>query len=105
MAEAPVKNLKEKTVSGVFWKFGERILAQLVSFVVSIVLARLLAPKLFGTVALLLSFINIANVFVSGGLGMSLIQKKDVDDLDYTSVLYIGLFLSIVLYLGLFFTG
>ena len=103
MAEAPVKNLKEKTVSGVLWTFGERILAQLVSFVVSIVLARLLAPEIFGTVALLLSLISIANIFVSGGLGLSLIQKKDVDELDYASVHYIGLLIAIVIYLVVFF--
>lgn len=103
MADVEITNLKEKTVSGVLWKFGESILAQLVSFVVSIVLARLLAPEVFGTVSLLLSFINIANVFVTGGLGLALIQKKDADELDFSSVLFMGLFFSIVLYLIIFF--
>lgn len=89
--------------SNVLWKFSERITAQAVSFVVSLVLARLLLPEEYGTVALVLVFIELANAFVSFGLGNSLIQKKDADDCDFSSVLYFNVCLSLVLYVVLFF--
>ena len=69
--------LKKQIISGLFWKFGERILAQGVSFIVSLVLARMLLPEEYGSVALVLVFINLANVFVSNGLGETLIQKPN----------------------------
>lgn len=70
------KNLKAKVIKGFFWKFAERISAQLVSLVVSIVLARLLLPEDYGAISLVTIFITIANVFVSDGFGAALIQKK-----------------------------
>ncbi len=91
-------NLKKSAVSGVFWKFGERILAQGVSFVVSLVLARLLMPEDFGVISIITIFITIANVFVSDGFSSALIQKKDTDRLDYSSVLIGGFGVSLVLY-------
>ena len=75
-------NQKKAIMSGLFWKFGERITAQVVSLVVSIILARLLTPSDYGAVSLVMIFITIANVFVSSGLGAALIQKKNVDNLD-----------------------
>lgn len=94
---------KNSIISNLFWKFSERIAAQVVSLVVSVILARLLAPSDYGAVALVTIFITIANVFVSDGLGSALIQKKNVDKLDYTSVLLVNVFFSVVLYLILFF--
>lgn len=85
------------------WKFAERISAQLVTFIVSLVLARILLPEDYGIIALVLVFIEIANVFVSAGLGSALIQKKNADELDFSSVLIFNVGLSIVLYLILFF--
>lgn len=97
------KNLKGEILSGLFWKFGERISAQLVSLVVSIVLARLLTPNDYGAVALIMVFITIANVFVSNGFGNALIQKKEADNLDFSSVFYINILMSIGVYLVLYF--
>ena len=96
-------DLRTKVFSGFFWKFGERITAQLVTLVVSIVLARVLDPSHYGTVALVMIFITFANVFVSSGLGSALIQKKNVDNVDFSSVFYFNLGLSLVLYIILFF--
>lgn len=97
-------NTKKTTVvSGFFWRLGEGITAQLVSLLVSIVLARLLSPEDFGAVAMVMVFITIANVFVSSGFGNALIQKKDADNLDFSSVLYINIALSFVVYAVLFF--
>ena len=70
----------KKVIHGLFWRFMERSGAQGVSFVVSIILARLLAPNLYGTIALVTVFITILQVFVDSGLGNALIQKKDADN-------------------------
>jgi len=90
--------IKQKVMTGLAWKFGERILAQLVSLVVSIILARILAPSDFGAIALIMVFITIANVFVSNGFGSALVQKKDADNIDFSSVFFANLGVSIIIY-------
>ena len=100
-----MKKQKNGIVANLFWKFGERILAQGISFLVSLVLARLLLPSEYGTVALVLVFINLANVFVSDGLGEALIQKKNADDTDFSTMFFCSLGLSIVLYVVMFFAA
>nr|MBQ8244357.1 lipopolysaccharide biosynthesis protein [Oscillospiraceae bacterium] len=90
--------MKKKTLAGLFWSFAERIGAQLVGFAVSIVLARLLMPEEYGILAIVLVFINLCNVFVDSGFGRALIQKKDADELDFSSAFYVGLAVSVVLY-------
>lgn len=98
-------NTKKAVLSGLFWKFGERITAQCVSLLVSIILARLLSPDDYGAVALVMVFITIANVFVSNGFGNALIQKKDADNLDFSSVFYINIAVSILIYVILFISA
>lgn len=90
--------LQKKVFSGLFWKFGERIGAQAVSFLVSMILARLLLPSDYGVIALITIFIDIANVFVSSGFGAALVQKKDADEVDFSSVFYFSILMSWVLY-------
>ncbi|MFB5283678.1 lipopolysaccharide biosynthesis protein [Peribacillus sp. Hz7] len=99
------KNLKNKVVSGLFWTFGERMMTQGVSFTLSIILARLLMPNEFGAVALILIFINLANVFVSHGIGESLIQKKNANETDFSTIFYCSLGISIFLYVLLFLSA
>lgn len=89
-------------IDNVFWKFAERILAQLVSFAVSIILARLLEPDDYGVVAMVNVFIALANVFISSGFPSALIQKKDADDVDFSSVFAFNMVFSFVLYVVLF---
>ena len=96
---------KKGLISNLVWKFAERMAAQMVTLIVSVVLARLLAPSHYGTVAIVTIFITIANVFVSDGFGSALIQKKDADKLDFSSVLYFNIALSILLYFILFFSA
>ena len=91
-------------IKNMSWKFAERITAQVVTFVVSIVLARILDPSDYGVVSLVTVFITIANVFVSDGLGSALIQKKEVDALDFSSALYFNTLFSIFLY-GILFVA
>lgn len=83
----------------------ERGGAQVVSFVVSIVLARLLDPELYGTIALVQVITSILQVFVDSGMANALIQKKDTDDLDYSSVFYFNIAFCVVLYAALFFSA
>ena len=99
------ESLKKKTVTGFIWRLAERMGAQGVSFVVSIVLARLLAPEAYGLVALITVFTNILQVFVDSGMGNALIQKKDADDLDFSTVFYFNIFMCTVLYIGMFFAA
>ena len=91
-----------KVFSNFIWRFAERCGAQLVTFIVSIVLARILTPSDYGTIALVTVFITILQVFIDSGLSTALIQKKDADDLDFSSVLYFNFVICIILYLIMF---
>lgn len=92
----------EKVVNNMAWRFGERMLAQLTTFIVSVVLARLLSASDFGNVALLMVFIDIANVFVVQGFASALVQKKDADDIDFSSIFFFSLFISVIAYVFAF---
>lgn len=95
--------MKNKVLSNFVWRFFEKTGAQLVTFIVSIILARILDPTVYGTVALVTVFTSILNVFVDGGLANALIQKKNADDLDFSSVFYFNICMCIGLYLIMFF--
>lgn len=91
----------EKTnqyVSNFCWRLMERWGAQIVSLVVTMVLARLLDPSENGIVAIVSVFISLCSIFVDGGFGAALIQKKSADDLDFSSVFYFNLVCCGVLY-------
>lgn len=95
-----------KTVfSNMIWRFAERCGAQGVTFIVSLVLARLLDPAAYGTVALITVFTSILQVFVDSGLGTALIQKKDADELDFSSVFFFNIASCVALYAVLFFAA
>lgn len=96
-------NLKNKTFSGMIWKFMERICAQVVSLIVSIVLARILMPDDYSIVSIVTIFFTFCNVFISGGLNTALIQKKDADVEDYSTVLHTSMFVALILYMVMFF--
>ncbi|CDB35092.1 polysaccharide biosynthesis protein [Phascolarctobacterium sp. CAG:266] len=90
--------LKSKTISGLLWKFAERIGAQAITFILSIILARLLTPSDYGAIAILLIFITFADVFVNAGFGSALIYKKGADNLDFSSVFYFNFIFSVFVY-------
>ena len=96
-------DITKKSVIGNFiWRFAERCGAQLVTFIVSIVLARILDPKDYCTISLVTFFTTILQVFVDSGLVTALIQKKNADDLDFSSVFYFNFIVCIILYVGMF---
>ena len=96
---------KSKVISGLSWKFAERIVTQVIAFLVQIVLARILLPEHYGRIAIVTVFIAIANVFVTAGLSTALVQKKDADNLDFSSIFYGNILFSLVLYCLLFFAA
>lgn len=95
-------NSKIVVLSNFVWRFAERCGAQFVTIVVSIVLARILAPADYGQIALITVFTTIMQVFVDSGLGTALIQKKEADDLDFSSVFYFNFVMCLVLYTVMF---
>lgn len=99
------KSHRGSTLSNLIWRFLERFGAQLVTFVLSIVLARILEPELFGKVALITVFITILQVIADSGLGSALIQKKDADDLDFSSVFIFNLVFSSIAFTLMFFAA
>lgn len=92
----------QNVTSNLMWRFFERCGAQGVTFIVSVVLARLLNPQTYGIIALVTVFTSILQVFVDGGLGSALIQKKNADDLDFSTVFYCNCVLCFILYIFIF---
>ena len=91
--------------SSLTWKFFERFSVQIVQFIVSIVIARILLPEQYGVMAILNIFIIISSSIVQSGLGQYLIQKESIGDKDYSVVLFCSLMLAIILYVLLFVTA
>lgn len=100
-----MSNIKNGIKGGLFWSFGERITAQLVSTIVTIVLARLLDPTHYGIISIVTVFITFCNVFVTSGMGSAIVQKKEVNDEDYNTAFFISLSIAVILYVVLFFAA
>lgn len=98
-------SIRKKTIIGLFWAFAEKVGAQVISFVVSIVLARLLMPEEYGVISIVLVITSLCDVFVDSGFGRALIQAKDTDEQDYSSAFWCGLVVSLVIYVGLFLSA
>lgn len=94
--------LGKKVFSGLFWKFGERFLSQAVSFIVTVILARLLLPEDYGVVEIVMIFITLANVFMTSGFSTALIQAEEADSKDFSTIFYCSFAVSLVLYAVLF---
>ena len=97
-----METLKDKVAKGAVWATLERFSVQAMQFVVGLVLARLLTPTDYGTVALLSIFFAIAGSLASGGFGNALVQRKNVGDLEFNSVFYISIAASLVIYVAMF---
>ena len=98
-----VESLRNKTVKGVAWSGVDNVVQHGVSFIVSIVLARLLSPDDYGLLGIIAIFTAVCNAIINGGFGSALIQKKIVTDEDYNTTFLVNLFLSIVLYVIMFY--
>lgn len=96
---------RNKTISGVIWKAMESGGNQAVKFIISIVLARMLDPQNYKTITAIIMTIDLADVIVKRGFVTSLIQRKDADSVDFSSVLWIMLALAGVFYAGFYFAA
>lgn len=97
------EDIKHKTKIGMFWNAFEKVAVQGISFVLSIILARLLSPHDYGTIGMLSIFLAFSNVFVESGFGRALIQKQDRTEYDFSTTLIFNLVVSCFLYIILFF--
>lgn len=96
-------DLKGKAISGLIWNLSEKVLTQGFSFVIGVILARILAPDDYGNIIIATTCISMFEALVEGGLCNALIQRKDADDEHASSMLYFMLALASVFYAILFF--
>lgn len=87
---------------GMIWRFLERCSSQVVSFVVSVILARLLLPEEYGIIAMTMIFIALSEVFVTSGLGSALIQKSSYDEESFSTMFWVSVVFALLLYGMLF---
>ena len=93
---------RNTVVAGMSWSFSEKVLPQVLSLVVSVILARLLGPMEYRAVAVVMVFINVCDVLVTSGFGLSLIQKVEADKLDYSTMSIFSVGLAVVVAACLF---
>lgn len=101
----PETSLKRKTIKGVLWNSIEKFLVKGASFIISIILARILSPSDYGLIGMLTVFIALSNVFIESGLVKALIQKQDRTDTDLSTAFYTNVAIALILYFILFFTA
>lgn len=92
------KMLKQKAVSGVAWTSVERFTQQIIQFVIGIAIARILAPQDYGIIGMTAIFFAVATTFIDSGFGSALIQKKDRNEVDYSTCFYFNVIVGAVLY-------
>lgn len=97
------ESLKIKTIKGASWSFADNIAGLGIAFIVGIILARILTPKEFGLIGIISIFIAVFNSIVDSGFSNALIRKNDATPIDYSTAFIFNLFLSVFLFLGLFF--
>lgn len=97
--------LKKQVAKGAIWVFMDQFGVQLVSFVVNLVLARLLMPADFGTIALFNVVINISSVLINGGMSSSLVRTQSLDERDLSTVFWFNMATTVLLYLIVFITA
>jgi O-antigen/teichoic acid export membrane protein len=98
-------NLKQRMFKALTWTTIDRFGQQSVQFVIGLVLARLLSPDDYGLIAMIMVFIALSSVLVDGGFGQALIRKEKANQTDFSTIFFLNLAISVLLYLVLFFTA
>lgn len=98
-------NIQQKTISGMFYSFLGLSLNNVIMFIISIILARLLQPSDFGLLGMVIVFITISSIFIDSGMTNALIREKTISNIEYSTVFYFNLLLSIFAYFVLYFTS
>ena len=96
-------NLKKAIINSFIWTISDKLGVQLIQFILSVLIARILSPEDYGTVALISIFIAVSNVFIDSGFGKSLIQENNINNKDYSTVFYFNLGVSLIFYIILYF--
>lgn len=96
-------SLKKQATAGMIWTFGQQFGHQLINFIVSIILARILLPEEFGLIGMISIFVGVGNTLLNAGLTNSLVRSKELDQEDYSTVFFFNMIASIVIYLGIYF--
>ena len=91
-----------KVINNIAWRFAEKFCCQIISFVVSTIIARMMDPDSYGVVAIVNTYIQLLSVFIDVGFGSYIIRNKNADDLDYSTAFFANLILCAVLYIVLF---
>jgi teichuronic acid exporter len=99
------KSLKNKTINGMAWSAVDKFAGAGISFIIGIVLVRILMPADYGLVGMLAIFFAISELFVAGGFSSALIQKKDRNEIDFSTIFYFNLVVGVIFYSILFFTA
>lgn len=99
------ENIRNKTVKGVGWSFADNMFNQGITFLVGLVLARILSPEEYGLIGIIMIFIALFNSIVDSGFSSALIRKNDVTDTDYNTVFFTNMVVSIILFLLMFFAA
>lgn len=100
-----MSTLRQQATKGMFWSFIDQFISQGISFVLGIILARILLPADYGLIGMLGIFIAIANSFINSGFGTALIQKKDRNETDFSTVFFFNMAVSVIFYFILFFAA
>lgn len=100
-----MNDLKQKTISGLLYKFLERGFAKGIGFVVSVILARMLCPEDYGLIALVMVVIAFCDVFVTSGFSSALVVDKDADTVDFSTCFHFNVLISLALYAVVFFSA
>jgi teichuronic acid exporter len=100
-----IVNIKKTALSGAIYQFANRLGTNGILFLTYLILARLLTPQDFGIVAIVGVFINFSNLLINSGLGTALIQSKKVDEIDYSSVLYVSISIALIFFIIIFYTA
>lgn len=98
-------NIKKKAVTSMIWSSVQKYASMIISFISGIILARLLTPYDYGCIGMLTIFITLSESFIDGGFGSALIQKKNPTQVDYSTIFFWNLFMSIIMYAILFLSA
>lgn len=98
-------NIKQRFVSGVLWESIGRFSALGIQFLVTIIIARAILPSDFGTIGLLTVFIALGQILLDSGFSQALIQKKDANEIDFSSVFFLNMVVGLIIYGLLFFAS
>lgn len=97
------ENLRKKAFFGVIWSYIGKFSSQILSIIPAMILARLLGPEQYGLIAMSAIFTGIAYQLADGGFGNALVQKKDADNVDFSTVFFFNIGICSVIYIVIFF--